>query len=1092
MTGGKLDTTKKQKADKKGIERLFDKGEYRVKLEQTLSELLSKTSASQTEDSISSLFETSLYYFIKNYFGIDIEFKKEVGQKMLRHSFSGRIDAICNDLIIEYKKPTTLKNESDKNAAIKQIMKYISQIKQETGKELQGILTDGQKICFFYFQNSVLKNSPFNGIDVKDFDKIVRALINTQNKKFVPMNIVSDFSVNSPLNITKELSQSLFKAIINSPSEMTLMLFKEWENIFHLSENDKGQNIDIKKRRGDLKKLFGQQISNNDLDYKSLFVLQTAYAIIIKLIACKVISKLLFNDDIVYFSDLSLVGSNELREFIESLEDGYVFSAGGIKNLLEGDFFSWYSLQEQWNEDFFVSIKKVIKAIDQYSNFSFNNLYFAIDIFKDLYMKIMPNSVRHSLGEYFTPSWMANYVVKKSIKSINITNWRAIDPCCGSGIFIISLINEIIGNIDVSNMSETDKANIIKEITERVMGIDINPIAVLTARVSYLLTISPFIENCKFEIPVFLGDSANIPIREQVGGIPCYKYSINTEKGQISVVLPCGFVNDATFVEKMSRLQTNVKAKKADLLYEQIIDLINPTEINDEIKKLILAFAEKIVYLHKNKWDGIWVRIATNFMLVARVKEIDLIIGNPPWVKWEYLPQYYAEKIKSICIDRRIFSGQRYMGAISLNICALIANVTASTWLKKEGTLSFLMPKTLMTQDSYEGFRNFYTNYEDIRLYIQEVDDWSNSGNPFIITQEKFMTYYFRYKLTDYSIGIPLNKIVKKKGVSVEHLNKFNSFSDIEENFIFKKGKACQLDKKRTGFTIIDSSYINKNLKSIVGKSYYKARSGVEFTPAEIYFVEPVKKSTAKTTYMFKNSIFTNSIYKSKEKGIFELETEMVKPVIKSPYINEFGIEQSDNYCIFPYKERNSIPLKKLNKQAPNTTTYLIKCREIIGKQSKRSKMIMQGNDFYSLSKVGDYTFAKYMVAFRDNTKIVSSVIEPQLTPWRKLVMPICAKHSPYISMDINGNFITKEEAFYLAGILNTPIVQEYFKCTFSERSYSIKFNIKMPKYDRLNIAHKTIFKLSEKAHKYYTNKKLIDKIKLKIQENYLIICKEE
>jgi hypothetical protein len=404
------------------------------------------------------------------------------------------------------------------------------------------------------------------------------------------------------------------------------------------------------------------------------------------------------------------------------------------------------------------------------------------------------------------------------------------------------------------------------------------------------------------------------------------------------------------------------------------------------------------------------------------------------------------------------------------------------------------MPKTLMTQDSYAGFRTFYTNGSDTRMYLQEVDDWSDSGNPFIVTQEKFLTYFYSYNFVDYSNGIPTNQMIKKKGISVEYLNKFNCFSDVEKHFISRTGKAYQLDKDRTGFTITDSLNIADNFlfKQIIGKCCYKARSGVEFTPAEIYFVEPVRKSSDNNTYMFKSSIFANSVYKSKEKGVFELETEMVRPVIKSPCIKEFGVLKSDNYCVFPYKNRHSIPLEELNKHAPCTSSYLINCREIIAKQSERSKMIMQGNDFYSLSKVGVYTFANHIVAFRDNTKLVSSVIEPQLTPWGDAVMPVCAKHSPYISMDIDGNFITKDEAFYLAGILNTPIVREYFKCTFSERSYSIKFNIVLPKYDNTNSAHMDISRLSKKAHKNFNNKQLIDKIKIQIQERYLRICNEK
>lgn len=75
-------------------------------------------------------------------------------------------------------------------------------------------------------------------------------------------------------------------------------------------------------------------------------------------------------------------------------------------------------------------------------------------------------------------------------------------------------------------------------------------------------------------------------------------------------------------------------------------------------------------------------------------------------MKWEYLPTNYANKLKNN-IDKRLFSGQSYMGAIALNLCALIANTTSSAWLSEKGVLAFLMPETILTQDSFEGFRNF-------------------------------------------------------------------------------------------------------------------------------------------------------------------------------------------------------------------------------------------------------------------------------------------------------------------------------------------------------------------------------------------------
>ena len=103
----------------------------------------------------------------------------------------------------------------------------------------------------------------------------------------------------------------------------------------------------------------------------------------------------------------------------------------------------------------------------------------------------------------------------------------------------------------------------------------------------------------------------------------------------------------------------------------------------------------------------------------------------------------------------------------------------------------------------------------------------------------------------------------------------------------------------------------------------------------------------------------------------------------------------------------------------------------------------MRGKAFYSLSKVGPYTFAPHQVTFRDNTKLSAAVVSKVKTPWGDTMIPICAKHCPYISQDEQGRNITEDEAYYLCGILNTPIVQQYFKSTYSTRSYSIEVETK-------------------------------------------------
>lgn len=101
--------------------------------------------------------------------------------------------------------------------------------------------------------------------------------------------------------------------------------------------------------------------------------------------------------------------------------------------------------------------------------------------------------------------------------------------------------------------------------------------------------------------------------------------------------------------------------------------------------------------------------------------------------------------------------------------------------------------------------------------------------------------------------------------------------------------------------------------------------------------------------------------------------------------------------------------------------------------------------------------------------------------------MPVCAKHCPYISQDKKGRNINEDEAYYLCGILNTPIVQQYFKFTFSTRSYSIDFNIKMPLYDKNNKYHKKIVDLARKA----SLDKPTEKIYEELEHNYLQLCSD-
>ena len=805
-----------------------------------------------------------------------------------------------------------------------------------------------------------------------------------------------------------------------------------------------------------------------------LFALQTTYAIIVKLIACKVVDQLNFNEDAHDYHDLSILSSDKMQRFFQEIEDGYSYTSEGIRNFLEGDFFSWYADENQWSEDFWKNIKQIIIVLDEYSAFSLNVKYNPIDVFKDLYMSIIPQSIRHSMGEYFTPEWLADRVISEALKGIRNQEWKAIDPCCGSGIFIIALIKKVVGDIDISELSDVERKELLNSIIKRVHGIDINPLSVLSARVSYYIAIQQFMEIKDIEIPIYLGDSAIVPISKMVDEIDCYYYSINNNKyGALNVLLPKSFVDKQDFGKLMSKLQALVKAESPSILFDKIVEGFTERERNSmQLMDSIRNLSEELVNLHKNQWDGIWIRIMTNFMLIARLHKHDLIVGNPPWVKWEHLPAAYTRKIKEFCDIRHIFCNDGMYGGAQLNVCALISNVAATNWLAPNGILAFLMPDSIMSQNSYEEFRNFYIDYEkNKRLYLQKLDKWCAPLRPFkvgrkSVTQD-FNTYYFSNSFVNYNIGVKVKAISKQKGINDLVINRCQSYDEAKTYLVEKEEYAKQLASNSTQFTYVSNEF---DFSNIIGSSAYLYRTGVESTPFEIFKMIGVGKSKKEGHYRFKNKLLKTSKYKVEDvpsEG-WDFPINLLYPMVEGPAVTPFAFDTKNNYHLIPYKQddtSNPICLEELSANNEEIALYFCKHKYLLDKQSDKSKVMHRGDEFYALSKIGPYTFAPHIVAARDNSNFCASVIKPVLTPWGEYKHAICVKHTIIISQDVNGNFINEDEAHYINAILNSSIVHEYIHSTFKTNGFSLKkSNLFIPKYDSTNSFHHRLTIISKYA----------------------------
>jgi hypothetical protein len=138
------------------------------------------------------------------------------------------------------------------------------------------------------------------------------------------------------------------------------------------------------------------------------------------------------------------------------------------------------------------------------------------DFFAELYRDLFPREVRHRLGEFYTPDWLVEHVLDRAGYSGD-PDVRIIDPTCGSGAFLVAAIRRArehgaasrsgIDRQPAGEQAERD-GDLCRRILRNVVGLDVNPLAVLAARANCALALGPLLRGVeRVEPPVFAWDA---------------------------------------------------------------------------------------------------------------------------------------------------------------------------------------------------------------------------------------------------------------------------------------------------------------------------------------------------------------------------------------------------------------------------------------------------------------------------------------------------------------------------------------------------------------------------------------------------------
>ena len=1028
---------------------------FKGALKDAAKEIRTLSASAANEATIEGAFERILYGVLKD-IGLPFHPEKEKPIKTRRHKAKGRTDSRIGALVIEYKQPSTLNTSKDLESAKSQLSVYLDAISDDIENEAVGFLTDGIKILELRSVSGVsIASSAFADLDGDTLSRLVKAIIALDSSALSAKNLIRDFCEDKFEGTVFKVARDLNEILAYKATIKTEMLRTEWEALFRLAHEDQSLQQRIQERRRVLGEIFDLTIDEATMEYRALFALHTAYAIILKLIAYRVVSDVKFKSVLQDYKSLTTANSDIMRSFCATLEDGELFRQIGIINLLEGDFFSWYSDEKQWNAKISKGIKDVLTTLARYEDVK--NVFDsekAVDLFRSLYEATVPQVIRASFGEFYTPYWLAEQVLQSSRCE---KNWTAIDPCCGSGTFVIAAISKLREEM-AGKKGKVTAASILT----RVYGIDLNPLAVLTARIHYFIHIADLIEDSEdIVIPVFLGDASNVPIKQKIDGVDFIQYELKTLKTPLSVSIPLTMAKDTKqFALTMFEFERLVRDAAYDEAKSYLIMQATGGKKLPVVSERIGSLADQIIELEQKEWNGIWARIIANFITTACIGPFTNIIGNPPWIDWKSLPAGYREKVKALCVDRGLFSGAGRTGGINLNVCALITHVAAANWLSKGGRLAFLMPKELANQASYEGWRKAVGG---ANFSLIELHDWSAAGHPFDPVKEDFMTFIFEGKASNRET-VPVIEFQKKTKRARSHL--WQSLSEAHTHLAPVTKVAGQIISGSTAYTVAENVKELSKFAKIAGTCAYIGREGIEFYPQELMLFHYDGAGPKPGTAWVKNIQVTKSKYRIPQQRLV-LETKYLFPLAKGPGISAFEYDDPGIVVAFPYDaNRPHAPIgqAELKKHSPFLLRYYQKYKKQLEGQTAYSDSIRGEGEFYGVARTGPYSFHSCYVAFRDNTNWCAAVMTTKKMPWGEEKRYLFQNHAVSICEREDGKIISQIEAHFVAGIFNTEIVRHFIYASSDNRSFKIRPPVHVPIFDRKNARHKEIARLSKLA----------------------------
>ncbi|MBX3364037.1 MAG: N-6 DNA methylase [Phycisphaeraceae bacterium] len=999
---------------------------------------------------------------------------------------TGRADATYNRLVIEYEAPGRLRDNCDHGAtahAIQQAKDYVEGVARAERQQIHrliGVVIDG---CYFIYVRKVDGHwtdpevEPVNDQSVARFLRLLVSL--TSGKALLPENLLQDFGSNTiyAQRIASSLYQSLARTLDDDQVDLVDKLFEQWQTFFGEVTGYEEESHPLRNRPELREFARGMGLDVRNVDPPRLFfTVHTYFALLIKLIAYYALSRFVSGFG-TRFGSMYHLGDDDLKREMQELERGGIFRTLGIRNFLEGDFFKWYL--DAWDADVARAIRTLLERLKDYDPGTLEvSPEQARDLLKRLYHGLMPRELRHDLGEFYTPDWLAEHVLNEVGYDGNAET-RLLDPACGSGTFLVLAIRRLRDKCFRDGRNEQETLDIM---LQNIAGIDLNPLAVIAARTNFVLALGDLLvhRTTEIDLPVYLADSILTPA---AGGdlFRHDRYELKTVVGDFDIP---STLNRREQIDSLCHLlEECVAAEVAEDVFldrtRGALDLSDPDWLGasgggqgEGARSILQTLYRRLTALHAEGLDGIWARILQNAFMPLFLGEFDVIAGNPPWIGWESLPDAYRRATHPLWVRYGLFPHggmDTILGRGKKDLSMLMSYVVSDRLLKHGGRLGYVITQSVFkTAGAGQGFRRF--RFQDgaagavITLGVARVHDLtdfqafegaSTRTATFVWEKGRAMTY-------------PVEYVLWQKTAHRQAVDQDASLTEVLEmtrRLPFAARPVNRDDATSPWLTARPAAV--EAITRLLGRSQYEAHLGVNSGGANSVYWVSIVHERPDDIVVVQN--ITDGARRAVEQVTVDIEALHLYPLLRGVEVRRWKARPAAKILLVqdPTTKRG-IAESRLERESPRTHRYLKRFEEPLRRRAAFQRYFTRENNgqtiesgpFYSMFDVGAYTLAPIKVV------------------WHRMVAPIGAAvvemldGRPVIPQETHAMVAveTLDEAHYLAGVMNsTPF--NFAALAYSQAggksfgSPHILENLHVPRFNPQTPAHREVGDISRAIH---------------------------